>query len=280
MFINGLREGFARSSPVFNLKHPIKDSFAWQINILSIKVATSSQFWELNWTKLSKCNPNPNPKPNTWIFESIKYFQVDGKLCFYCFWTLSFEEFWLLFVSVILYLILIFLKKFEKKIWEKSCKNGFLVLSKQSRTKLKDSHKNQSQTNTKCFLKFGTKPNPNPTQTEPNPKEQSQLYFQSSQSINESIVEYIFSKRIQTVRQSKHRFVHQFLPRLRLCLHSYSWKLLILFKMFQILIFKNNIWNPSMALICIINELSQIYLGVVQQFVTAVKHLQILWERC
>jgi hypothetical protein len=29
----------------------------------------------------------------------------------------------------------------------------------------------QNQTITKCFSKFGTKPNPNPTQTESNPKE-------------------------------------------------------------------------------------------------------------
>ncbi len=49
--------------------------------------------------------------------------------------------------------------------------NGFLVLSEQSRTELKDCRKNQNQTITKCFSKFGTKPNPNPTQTEPNPKE-------------------------------------------------------------------------------------------------------------
>jgi hypothetical protein len=50
-------------------------------------------------------------------------------------------------------------------------KNGFLVLSEQSRTKLKDCRKNQNQTITKCFSEFGTKPNPNLTQTEPNPKE-------------------------------------------------------------------------------------------------------------
>jgi hypothetical protein len=50
-------------------------------------------------------------------------------------------------------------------------KNSFLVLSEQSGTKLKDCRKNQNQTVTKCFSKFGTKLNPNLTQTEPNPKE-------------------------------------------------------------------------------------------------------------
>jgi hypothetical protein len=61
-------------------------------------------------------------------------------------------------------------KKLQKKV-AKSLTNGFLVPSEQSRTKLKDCRKNQNQTTTKCFSKFGTKPNPNPTQTEPNPKE-------------------------------------------------------------------------------------------------------------
>jgi hypothetical protein len=61
-------------------------------------------------------------------------------------------------------------KNFRKKV-AKLSKNGFLVLSEQTRTKLKDCRKNQNQTITKCFSKFETKPNPNPTQTEPNPKE-------------------------------------------------------------------------------------------------------------
>jgi len=53
-------------------------------------------------------------------------------------------------------------KKIQKKI-EKFLKNGFLVLSEQSRTKLR-LLQNQNQTITKCFSKFGTKPDPNRTE--------------------------------------------------------------------------------------------------------------------
>jgi hypothetical protein len=80
-------------------------------------------------------------------------------------------KFWgiltLIWLKVFLYWIFIVFEKidesFEKK-FAKFSTNGFLVLSKQSRTKLKDCHINQNPTKTRWFPKFGTKPNPNRTE--------------------------------------------------------------------------------------------------------------------
>jgi hypothetical protein len=88
------------------------------------------------------------------LFSNIKFWQI------------------LIFVSlkVFLYWIFIFFKIFEKKIQKivtKFLKNRFLVLSKQSRIKLKDIRKNQNQTIAKSFLKFRTKSNPNLKELEP-----------------------------------------------------------------------------------------------------------------
>ncbi len=120
------------------------------------------------------------------------------------FLTLSFEEFWFLFdlksfYTQFSYFLRNLKKKFQKKV-AKLLKNGFLVLSEQTRTKLKDCRKNQNQTIAKCFSKFETKPNPNPTQTEPNPKNwnQSQLYYRSMKVENGSnkkvVLIFIFLK--------------------------------------------------------------------------------------
>jgi hypothetical protein len=82
------------------------------------------------------------------------------------------------------YFINEFEKKFQKKV-AKFLKNGFLVLSEQSRNKLKDCRKNHKQIFFEIRKKTQSKPkpkpkpkpdpnpnpNPNPTQTEPNPKE-------------------------------------------------------------------------------------------------------------
>jgi hypothetical protein len=61
-----------------------------------------------------------------------------------------------------------------------------MVLSEQTRTKLKDCRKNQNQTITKCFSKFETKPNPNPTQTEPNSKELEPVATLVNTNVNET----------------------------------------------------------------------------------------------
>jgi hypothetical protein len=133
-----------------------------------------------NQTAIFRHNPNPNPNPTLPKTKHLniskhKIFSNWGKIMLLLFLTLSFEKFWFLFdLKKFLYSIFIFFKKFEKKFQKKVAKflkNGFLVLSEQIRTKLKDCRKNQNQTITKCFSKFETKPNPNPTQTEPNPKE-------------------------------------------------------------------------------------------------------------
>jgi hypothetical protein len=138
------------------------------IQALCIKVATSSEFWEPNRTKFSKCNPNrTKPKTEHLNISKYKIFSNWRKIMLLLFLNIKFWEI-LIFVwlKVFLYWIFIFLKKFEKNFQKnvaKFLKNGFLVLSEQSTTKLKDCRKNQNQTITKCFSKFGTKPDPNRT---------------------------------------------------------------------------------------------------------------------
>jgi hypothetical protein len=120
-------------------------------------------------TSIFRHNPNPNPnrtKPNQTepnrTKPKTKHLNI-SKYKIFSNWRLIML---LLFLKVKFWEILIFvwLKVFLNWIWlffkklKKNLKNGFLVLPKQSRTKLKDCRKNQNQTITKCFLKFGTKP--------------------------------------------------------------------------------------------------------------------------
>jgi hypothetical protein len=109
--------------------------------------------------------------------------------------------------KVFLYWVCIFFKKFEKKNSEKVAKflkNDFLVLSEQSRTKLKDSRKNQNQTITKCFSKFETKPNP--TQTRPKPNQTQKNWNSRNFNLNRVIVikiwieTFYFGKKLYLIK--------------------------------------------------------------------------------
>ncbi len=108
------------------------------------------------WTQTKpNCDFLTQPKPETKHLNISKYniFQIDGKLCYYCFWTLSFEKFWSFLFDLKCFILNFHIfkeiwKKFQKKV-AKFLKNGFLVLSEPSITKMKDCRKNQNQTKPK-----------------------------------------------------------------------------------------------------------------------------------
>jgi hypothetical protein len=77
------------------------------------------------WTQTKpNCDFLTQPKPETKHLNISKYniFQIDGKLCYYCFWTLSFEKFWFLFDLKCFILNFHIFKEIWKKNSEKSCK--------------------------------------------------------------------------------------------------------------------------------------------------------------